>query len=180
MSNTNCLFLPEQIEIEINESRDNYLLRLYQILINDFKISQPLFKGFRVGWRRNPLVNAPGEVYHNREEAFHHLTTKEVDKKSKKREFDYERCKRVSWAKPVIVNYCCKRDCCTNRIVTWNDSKIKNRLKIFFPEERYIIILDKRKTMNAITQDYNEYYVLVTAYYIDIEHEYENYLKKIA
>ncbi len=31
--------------------------------------------------------------------------------------------------------------------------------------------------MNAITQDYNEYYVLVTAYYVDIEHEYENYLK---
>lgn len=29
MSNTNCLFLPEQIEIEINENRDNYLLRLY-------------------------------------------------------------------------------------------------------------------------------------------------------
>ncbi len=23
-----------------------------------------------------------------------------------------------------------------------------------------------------------EYYVLVTAYYVDIEHEYENYLKK--
>lgn len=154
MSNTNCHWLPEMILHNENESVDDYLNKIYPIFEHDFKYTHPLFKGLKVAYRKWPTVN-------NREDAFYHLTSRDYEKTGyENRQFDEERTKRFPWIRPTIENYGCLQDCCKQRVMTWEK---KNRYTLLFPEERYIIILDNKKT----------YYTIVTAYYIDDKHQHE-------
>ncbi len=73
MSNTNWLSLPEQIEINKCESRDNYLLFISDIDKRLQNISTLLDGG-------ESLVNTP-----NTEKRHSTRPTKEVDKETKKR-----------------------------------------------------------------------------------------------
>lgn len=153
---TKCQLLPPVIEILDGQSYENYLDKLYLLFTIDFKNSQPLFKGKRVGCRRLPEVNG-------REEGFYHLTHKESRKDN--RIIDFERAKRFPWNRKIIENYGCARDCCT-AIKYWEESNGKTY--ILFEEERYVIILQKRK----------DYYVIITAFYLEYKNAIDKLLKK--
>lgn len=157
MRGTNCRWLPKLILRKPSEKEEDYLNRLYIIFCNDLKAHQPLFKGLRVGCRHYPEING-------REEGFYHLTSCDYEKTGfENRELDEDRCERLNWIKPVIENYGCSDSCC-HRLLTWSESRGRyERTWILFVDERYIVVLDKRKG----------YYVVVTAYYIDEEHEHE-------
>ncbi len=153
MSKTNCKWLPNTMPRYLNETEPEYLARLYQVFERDFKKTQPLFKGYRVGCRKNPIT-------HGYEEGFYHLTSYDYyDTGFENRILDEQRSARLPWIRPVIENYGCKDVCC-NRLIIWKE---KQRWRLLFPDERYIVVLDERKG----------YFVVVTAYYIDKEHEHE-------
>ncbi len=153
MSRTNCPWLPKLILRKIGETDDEYLNRLYPIFENDFKKCQPLFKGWRVGCRKLPIING-------KEEGFFHLTSFDYLRTGfENRVVDDDRCMRIRWIRSIIENYQCEKDCC-RRLLIWNEKK---RWRILFPDERYIVVLDQR----------NGYFVVVTAYYIDKLHEHE-------
>ena len=153
MSFTNCQWLPNLILKKPMEDEDSYLARLYLVFQNDFKTTQPLFRGYRVGCRKHPIT-------HGYEEGFFHLTSFDYFGKGfENRVLDEDRAARLPWIRPVIENYGCSRNCC-RKLIIWNEQK---RWKILFPDERYLVVLDQRKN----------YYVVVTAYYIDKSHEHE-------
>lgn len=153
MSFTNCKWLPKLILRGIGESEEDYLKRIYVVFEKDFKKSQPIFKGRRVGCRKNPVT-------HGYEEGFFHLTSFQYNSdRFEDRVLDEDRCARFPWIRKVIENYECAQGCCS-RLIIWKEKK---RWKILFPDERYIVVLEERST----------YYVVVTAYYIDRLHDHE-------
>ena len=155
--NTNCKWLPPLVEKNSSENENDYLNRLYKIYVKDFKTTQPLFRGERVGLRAHPITNGF-------EEGFFHLTSRDIFHSGfENRKIDYERCKRFRWIRATIENYGCSLNCC-NRILFINDKAKKNRIKLLFIDERYLIVLDHRK---------KGYYVVVTAFYLDENHERE-------
>lgn len=124
----------------------------------DLIINQPIFKGLKVGVRKNPIINGKHEGYY-------HLTSKDYENTGfENRIFDPRRSERLHWIKPVIHNYGCTKDCCS-RIKLWTEKK---RTHILFEDENYIVVLDKR----------NGYYSLVTAYFIDHFHTLSKLLRR--
>lgn len=158
--NTSCEWLPETVELQdYNYDYNKYFDYLYTVFINDLIINQPLFKGLRVGARKHPEHNGKHEGYY-------HLTHKNfTDTGYENRLFDPRRSERLHWIKPVIENYSCLKGCC-NRLKLWTEKK--NRIHILFEDERYVVVLDQRKG----------YYVVVTAYYIETEHNMINLLRR--
>ncbi|CDE23026.1 phage P1-related protein [Amedibacillus dolichus CAG:375] len=156
---TNCEWLPMTISLnDYGGDFEKYFDYLYDVFKRDLLHNQPLYKGLRVGARKYPLVD-------NKHEGFYHLTHRDYEKTGFScRQFDTRRSERLHWIKPVIENYGCTKNCCS-RIKVWTEKK---RVHILFEDERYVVVLDNRKT----------YYVVVTAYYIDQTHTLNKLLKR--
>lgn len=101
-----------------------------------------------------------------KEFSFYHLTCKNFNHTGNEedREPDLRRCERLHWIKPSIE---------TNHLVTCNQQcfvayikrvRNKDRVHLLNKEDRYMIVLEERE----------DYYLLVTAYYI----EHENTLRR--
>lgn len=153
MKNTNCKWLPETVSLnDYNGDFGAYFKYLYKVFDNDLIKNPPLFKGEKVKVRWTPM-------HENKPEAFYHLTHKDyMHTGYETRLFDTKRSERLHWVKPTIQNYGCNNTCCSH-IKYWTEKKGKT-IFILFEDEYYIIILNKRK----------DYYLLVTAYYIETEH----------
>ncbi|SQG84097.1 Uncharacterised protein [Streptococcus uberis] len=103
-------------------------------------------------------------LYDNREDSFYHLTCKEYKLESTEREPDLRRSEKLSWIRPTLEsdhNKVCESDCCKTYIKKVGN---KERIHILNPLDRFMIVLEDRKS----------YYLLITAYHI----EYDNTLKK--
>lgn len=159
MKNTECSWLPEIISLkDFNGDFKKYFNYLYEIFKMDFLINQPLFKGLRVGARKNPEHNG-------KHEGFYHLTHKDFYNTGyENRQFDLRRSERLNWIKPIIQNYTCCKDCC-NGIKIWKEKK---KTHIFFEDELFVVVLEERKS----------YYVVVTAFYVDTRHNLINLLRR--
>lgn len=159
MKNTNCKWLPEIVSLnDFNGDFESYNNYLYSVFLNDLIKNQPLFNGLRVGARKHPEHNG-------KHEGFYHLTSKDYQLTGyENRIFDPRRSERLHWIKPIIENHKCNDVCC-NKIKIWKEKK---RIHILFEDEYYAIVLDERKG----------YYVVVTAYYIDTEHNLRNLLRR--
>lgn len=160
MKNTDCKWLPETVSLnDYNGDFEAYFNYLYSVFVRDLIKNQPIFKGLRVGARKHPEHNG-------KHEGFYHLTSKDYEKTGyESRIFDPRRSERLPWIKPIIENYGCNKTCC-KKIEIWKERK--NRIHILFEDEYYVIVLDERKN----------YYVVVTAYYIETEHNLQNLLRR--
>ncbi len=85
---------------------------------------------------------------------FHHLTTKIVDKRTNRREFEPKRSKRLHWIKYHIDEN--KKD---NMLIFSVEDPEGIRTYIFDEEQKYVIILEPYHNRQ-------EYYLL-TAYYLE-------------
>ncbi|EFS20007.1 hypothetical protein MWR47_05965 [Staphylococcus hominis] len=157
---SNCIVCDSLIEMsEFNHDYHKYINYLYlevfkkflynnKVYFNDKKISLKRFPE-ECGW----------------ENSFFHLTTVSANKNVplSEREPDFRRCERLHWIKPAIetdhINVCNFK--CFE--VFEDNSRRFKRIKMLNEEERYLIVLEDRE----------DYYLLVTAFYI--EHDY--YLK---
>lgn len=148
--------------VELNDYGGNferYEEYLYNIFLDDLYNMKIFYSGIPVSLRRNPTFN-------DKEYSFYHLTCKDFDHTGDEdqRDPDLRRCERIHWIKPTIETDHeteCNQDC----IYVYNKTvRNKDRIHFLNEKDRYMVVLEKR----------DEYYLLVTAYYI----EYDNTLKR--
>lgn len=78
---------------------------------------------------------------------------------------------RIRWVRAFIENYDCDTSKCTDcdGIKVWEKPfKNNQRIHLFFEEERYIVVLERREN----------YILLITAFYIEYEHTLEKKVKE--
>lgn len=105
-------------------------------------------------------------MFEKYETSFIHLICKQENINSidpNDREPDLRRAERLHWIKEIIEKYPCLEKCieCEGLLLYKEYYKNRVRVKIFFPKERYIIILEDRCN----------YYLLITAFYIEETYE---------
>jgi hypothetical protein len=149
--------------IELNDfagNFQNYFTAVYAVFENDFIKTQPQYKGLKVAVRKYPEVDGIHRT-------FYHITHKGEDENN--RQPDIRRKERIRYPRFVMVNH--KH----NKILIWKNKRGKDeRIVLFNEAENYVVILTDR----------TEYYMFITAYYIETEHrkksllkEYETYMK---
>lgn len=138
----------------------NYLSAVYAVFHNDFIKHQPIYEGLKVSVRKYPEVDGMHRT-------FYHITHEGEDEAN--RQPDIRRMERIRFPRFVIENQ--KH----NEILIWKNKRGKDeRIILFNDAQNYIVVLTDRK----------EYYMFITAYYIETEHrkrkllkEYETYIK---
>ncbi len=157
---SNKCWLPK-IELfeDYNNDWERYQSVLYDVFKNDFLDSAPLFDNERVKIKVFPKE-------YGKEEAFFHTTCKDYVGGGE-RVPDLRRCERIRWIRAFIENYDCDPTKCEGceGVKAWEEKdKGKTRVHLFLEEEKYVVVLEKRKG----------YYLLITAFYLD----YDNAIKK--
>lgn len=159
MSLRTTLVFPELLSFEdYGGNFQSYFQAVYAVFENDFIKTQPIYKSNKVAVRKYPEV----EGMHR---TFYHITHEGEDENN--RQPDFRRLERIRFPRFVIENH--KHE----EILIWKNKRHKDeRILLFNNNENYIIVLTERK----------EYYLFITAYYIETEHrkrkllkEYENY-----
>ena len=157
-----CEQLPSLVICNNWAEFQNYDNILYQIFKRDFIDSKPIFENKEVLIRRHPLVD-------EREQTFFHITSKDY-KENEERCPDPRRCERIAWVRKFIENDFCLENCdrCDG-IKVWEENyKTNQRIYLLLEEERFIVIIERRKT----------YCLLVTAYYLYYDHSLRKLLAK--
>lgn len=141
------------------EKYDNYLY--HEIFLKELYDYKVHFRGKLVALKTFPL-------YNDREDSYFHLTCKNFDKKSQERLPDLRRSERLCWLRPSIETdhtQLCNQSCF---LVYERPYKSNTRICLLNPVDRYFIVLEERKN----------YYLLVTAFYIDYDNVLEKKLKE--
>lgn len=160
-----CEWLPDLLEYDKDyPNLDAYDNAVYNIFKRDFIDSSPLFNGVIVKIKYRP--------YHdNREESYFHITSNDYYHEDN-RNIDIKRCERIRWLRKFIENSNCNKPSCLDcsGMKVWSTPYKQNRLriKIMLTEERYLVVLEKREN----------YYLLITAYYIDQDHRLQSLVKE--
>ena len=137
-----------------------YFDAVYSVFHNDFIKAQPIYEGLKVSVRKYPEVDGMHRT-------FYHITHQGEDEAN--RQPDVRRMERIRFPKFVIENFE------HEEILIWKNVRGKDERIVLFNEiENYIVNLTDR----------GEYYMFITAYYIETEHrkrkllkEYETYIK---
>lgn len=157
-----CTVCDSLIEMsEFNHDYDKYMSYLYSQVFKKYLYTNKVFyNGKVIGLKRHPEELG-------QEQSFFHLTTIASDKETpfSEREPDFRRCERLHWIKPSIETDHVEL-CNTPCFEDYKDNSRRNeRVKLLNEQERYIIILEDR----------GNYYLLITAFYIEEEY----YLKRL-
>lgn len=158
-----CKWLPELILYENFDSWKNYEDYIYAIFYNDFIKTWPYFEEKRVRIRYYPKE-------YGKEEGFYHVTCQDY-LKNRDRVPDLRRCERIKWVRSFIEHYNCVPDgckSCEGMKIWYEPYKSTVRIHILLEEERYIVVIEKRKN----------YYLLITAFYIDQDRRFKKILER--
>lgn len=163
-SNKECL--PNIIECESIIEWNSYLDMLYEKVFKPcFLESYPKFEGWNVRIRKEPM---DGDWEHD----FVHMTHENYYHNSKNpndRIPDLRRSERLNWVKPIIEHFACsvEQDC--GKILYWeNYYKGYVRCNLFLPEERFHVVLERRKNV----------YFIITSFYVNKDWEYRKRMEK--
>lgn len=151
---------------------DNYDSKLYSLFRRDWLDSCPTFMGLPVHVRHNPK-------WGDREEGFWHLTCCDYGKEGngpESRNPDMNRCERIEWPRAFVENYQICGSCDDNDseecsgVLVWKARSMRGkwRYKILHESERYMVVLEPRKT----------YCLLITAYYLDSDRSMSSALRE--
>jgi len=145
------------------ERYDNFLY--YKIYLQQLTKPALLFNNKQVKFKKFPIEC-------EKEQAYFHLTTKAASKDVplSNREPDLRRCERLHWIRPIIETNHMKS--CTQPCFLCFEEEIngKNRINLFNKEERYLIVLEDR----------TDYFLLITAFYIDTDYYLKSIMKRYA
>ena len=122
-----------------------YIDAVYAVFEYDFITSDCLFRGNRVGVRRQPSFENKWFTF------WHCISEGEVEAQ---RMPDLRRCERIPWIRPVIEN---DSDSCVD---VWTAKKKSDRRLYLWLSEQYLIVLGIRKN----------HYLLITAFPTDQPH----------
>lgn len=150
---------------------NEYISNIYSLFRNDFIDHTVSFNGSVVDIDHSKGLSG-------RENGFEHVVTNDYEKENK-RFPDFKRCERIRWIRYFIEECGCHDklqcdDSLCEGIKVWEKRHGKHsRIKFLLSEESYIVIIERRKN----------WFILVTAYYIDqdhtmakLEHEYNQSL----
>ncbi|MBU7577089.1 MAG: hypothetical protein KAF40_03420 [Flavihumibacter sp.] len=138
----------------------SYFEAVYQAFKIDYIYSKPTYRGTKLQLKKYPIVD-------NREATFYHITHEGSDETN--RLPDLRRMERIRYPRYLIENST------HSKLLVWENKRGKDtRILIYYPDEYYLVVLNKRKN----------YLLLWTAYIVDIPHrrrdlleEYEVYKK---
>lgn len=155
-------WLPALITLEEHAGNwDRYLKVIYGHFRRDFVLSQPRFKGSRVGIRRKPDDQ-------DKEATFWHLIS---EGEEDERYPNLRRCERIRWPRPIIEHH---EELC---IKVWeNQRRGKSNVCIWYEEVDYLVVLGRRR----------DYMLLLSAYPVQphtkrrLRREYEAYIANTA
>jgi len=155
-------WLPNQEFYSDYDSWESYQETLYDIFKTDFLDSHPFFENIRVSVKHYPIE-------FGKEEAFFHITCKDYSGNGE-RVPDFRRCERIRWIRAFIENYDCDATLCEDceGVKVWREPyKSRTRIHILLEEERYLVILEQRP----------DYFLLITAFYLDYDNALEKQLR---
>ena len=159
MSSEEQLIFPDLMLFnDFGNNFDDYIEAIYEVFKTEFVESQPLYNNLRVSVRRYPEVDGMHKT-------FYHITHEGEDEEN--RIPDIRRMERIRFPKFSIENSS------HNDILIWKNKRGNDeRIVLFNEAENYIVILTDR----------GEYYMFITAYFIERSHrkkkllqEYESY-----
>lgn len=127
------------------------------VFYRDFNIEKPLL------FNDKTIQPTPADGEDKIERLFNHLTRKELDYTTKKREFDSERAIRIHWIKHHFLNWKA-----LNHIISFKVPD-ENRVYILDKTEKYVIVLEPLRQIEA--------YYLLTAYKL-LPSNYQKIMKK--
>lgn len=138
-----CLHMPELILLsDYDSDYFKYEEAVYQLFLENYKESMPIFKGKSLALKRHPLVK-------NKEATFWHLTSE--GPVEQERIPDLRRYERINWAK-TIIEYCYSS--CI-KIKTWeNMRKGEKRVLIWCEDVEYLVVLADRGTYTLLWSAY--------------------------
>lgn len=155
---TNLLKTYNQVLELLYRSDYENITSIKNVFYRDFNIDKPLI------FNAKPIQPTPADGEDKIERLFNHLTRKELDSKTKKREFDSERAIRIHWIKHHFLN-------CTalNHIISFivEDEK---RVYLLDKTQKYVIILEPLRQIDA--------YYLLSAYKL-LPSNYQKIMKKL-
>ena len=127
------------------------------VFYRDFNVNKPLI------FNNKNILPTPADGEDKIERLFNHLTRKEVDFITKKREFDSERAIRIHWIKYHLINI--------SKLNTLISFKIadENRVYVLDKKEKYVVILEPLRQQDA--------YYLLSAYRL-LPSNYQKIMKK--
>lgn len=170
--NINCHWLPEELDIDINDFENEYEYA-YQLFEQDFIHSQPEINGIKVHPRRYP--DFKGKYY-----SFDHITTKDYNRSNGKnsshhedRKPDIRRLERIEWVRLLIEHPNCTPSniCnCRGTLLWYEEYKSTYRVNILLPDEKFMVIFEKETKFNI--------YLLVTAYYLYTDEAVDKKIKR--
>lgn len=143
---------------KFEEDVTEFIDLIYDIFKKDFIENKPKYKENEIRLKNHPMID-------DKEAAFWHLITEGPEEET--RSICLERCKRIPWPRPVILN----NECSTLKV--WKEyrsgrNKAEYRIHLFLENPGYLVVLNIR----------NGYYVLWTAYPVEKEHRREKLLKR--
>ncbi len=159
-------FLP--LQINLDGTWEIILAKLYGVFINDFIINKAKHCNIEITY--NTEIKPDGD---NKEEGFWHVISKDF-RKTREREPDYKRARRLPWAKPLMESGVRPEIEVFDYDHGPKDKGI--RRYIWLCKYRYALVLKKRK---------GKFY-WITAYYVsrrgdeDLTNRYKNKVLKTA
>ena len=162
MINSICWVPKLELFDDYENDWSKYETAIYEIFKNDFINNHPCFEGKQVNIRKYPMV-------YEKEDAFYHITCQDYLKNGE-RVPDFRRCERIRWVRAFIENYNCDSSNCPecDGVKVWREPYNNNsRTHILLEEERFIVVVEQRKS----------YVLLVTAFYIEMDHTLQKKLK---
>ena len=127
------------------------------VFYRDFNVNKPLI------FNNKNILPTPADGEDKMERLFNHLTRKEVDFITKKREFDSERAIRIHWIKHHLTNSAHLDKLIVFKIID------ENRVYILDKTEKYVIILEPLRQQES--------YYLLSAYRL-LPSNYQKIMKK--
>jgi len=165
-NNLNCKWLTPIITLDqFNNDWQLYNNHLYKLFVRDFIDNTVYFNRKKIQIRINPKQD-------NYEHGFIHLTciSTEEHNDPNDRIPDLRRCERIEWNKEIIENYKCNNNCNGCKKIMYYEEYYKNtvRINLLFYDFNFKVILEKR----------NNYYLLITGYYIQYNHKLQKEKRK--
>lgn len=144
-------WLPDIIKFEDFKDWQDYEDHLYQVYLDDLYKNSPNFLGLPVRTKYHP-------PFKKKAFSFWHITHEGPNEDE--RTPNFRRCERLCWIKPIIEHH--------SEIKMWVRSDKRNRYYLWCSEEQYLIVLQPK----------GNYFLLITAFYVDYESQVEKYDKE--
>lgn len=157
----NCNNLTQIVTLnDYNGDYFQYETYLYNIFINKIKN--------KMNYKEKPIFTRKHPMFRGKEEAFYHLTCKQINGE---RLLDTRRAERLHWIPETINN---SHTTCPVECIKYY--KKNDRIHLLNELDRYLIVLEER----------DDYILLITSFYIDHEHtlrkkikDYNRYISSI-